>query len=458
MVATAAFKLRVIENFSQNDLLVSVKNYVEIIKHIAGDRWCGTPIPMVIKACRDDISKEFARLEGDWLYEEAFDNEDALLEENKSIGSSDLKKLIMEAKKRQKSLFEVIDKIDRDKEDAKKIGRPSTYYAVLLMDGDNMGRWLSGESAPNIDDVLHPTVKNNLIEDNHWQSLLKQKRPLNPSLHLATSKALRDFSLKVAREIVEKDHLGKLVYAGGDDVLAFVNLRDLADVMRKLRAYFSGSLISNRETNKVDIDFGEGGTGFVPVDGDGDPININSQKPIKGFILSMGTNATASMGVVIAHHSSNLSQVLDEVRKCEKEAKKLKEKNAFCIALDKRSGGTEYVKARWYYSLGSKSIFESIPLLQQWADSFYNDYISPRFVYSFRTETKGLEELPEEGIKLELIRIATRHRDKKRGNLNENNLNDLLEGLVILHRNGHSLEEIGAFLSLCAFLGREENR
>ena len=89
--------------------------------------------------------------------------------------------------------------------------------------------------------LLHPIVRNSL-DRQEWDELLNMQRPLNPSLHLVTSKALRDFSLHVAREIVEKDHLGKLVYAGGDDVLAFVNLRDLPEVMRKLRAYFSGSL------------------------------------------------------------------------------------------------------------------------------------------------------------------------------------------------------------------------
>ena len=44
------------------------------------------------------------------------------------------------------------------------------------------------------------------------------------------------------RRIVEEEHLGKLVYAGGDDVLAFVNLKDLFGVMRKLRASFSGQI------------------------------------------------------------------------------------------------------------------------------------------------------------------------------------------------------------------------
>lgn len=242
MVATSAFKLRVIENINTNHLSFKVQNYVESVKNIAGDRWSGIPMPMVIRACRDQVSKDFARLEGDWLYKEAFDNKDALWEEKKNRLSEDLfKELLKTAKNKHKELFAAIKEFDKNKEKDKQIGSPSTYYAVLLMDGDNMGKWLSGELAPTIREILHLNVRNTLDNDADWQALLEQKRPLNPSLHLATSKALRDFSLHVAREIVEKDHLGKLVYAGGDDVLAFVSLRDLPEVMRKLRAYFSGS-------------------------------------------------------------------------------------------------------------------------------------------------------------------------------------------------------------------------
>ena len=356
-----------------------------------------------------------------------------------------------------KELFEFIKDFDKGKDKNKKIGSPSTYYAVLLMDGDNMGIWLSGGMAPKIEDILHPDVINNLNKQ-EWIECLNMHRPLNPSLHLATSRALRDFSLHVAREVVEKDHLGKLVYAGGDDVLAFVCLRDLPELMRKLRAYFSGSLtkISN---DTVEIDF-QGGSGFIPVDRDGEPINIESRRPISGFKLSMGPKATASMGVVIAHHSSNLSQVLEEVRYCEKEAKKLEDKNAFCISLAKRAGEKSYITTKWYYDDQSaqKRVLETIPLLRKWIDAFYHDYISPQMVYTVLGETGGLEGLPSEAIEFELLRIADRHRNKTSAEFNRDQMIELVSGLVKLYNVGLSLERIGIFLSVAAFLGREGNR
>jgi CRISPR-associated protein Cmr2 len=492
MVATSAFKLRVIENINTNHLSVKVQNYVESVKNIAGERWSGIPMPMVIHACRDQVSKDFARLEGDWLYKEAFDDKKALWEENRKRLQDDentFNQMLNNAREKQRNLFSAIKDFDKGKDKDKQIDTASKYYAVLLMDGDDMGKWLSGEIAPTIEKILHPTVRNTLDTDSGWSELLKQKRPLNPSLHLATSKALRDFSLHVAREIVERDHLGKLVYAGGDDVLAFVNLRDVSKVMEKLRAYFSGNLKVDEETNKVAIDFKDG-SGFIPIDDDGVPLNLgNNEKKIKGFRLSMGTNATASMGVVIAHHNSNLSQVLDDVRQCEKEAKKktgfplkdcgndgkTNEKNAFCIALAKRSGGTEHINAKWYYrdiphfgKGGQGGIVETIPLLRQWADAFYNDYLSPKIIYTFRTETIGLEnldekdakkKLPAEAIRLELLRIAKRQWNKKKEKeFNEQAVKDLVDGIMNLHAGGLSLDDISKFLSVAAFLGREGNR
>jgi len=465
MIATASFKEKIIKNLGNPELYTRVNEFINHLGELfKGNevRMNGESLRMVYGMCLNEktvsinireLACKLASLEGDWLYEDSF--RDSLKDElltnfsENALGNA------------RKSLHNLINA-------AKKLGidPPSKYYAVLLMDGDNMGKWLSGEIAPTIGEILHPTVRNTLLDnDSGWSELLKQQRPLNPSLHLATSKALRDFSLHVAREIVEKDHLGKLVYAGGDDVLAFVNLRDLSKVMAKLRAYFSGSLKVNKETNKVSIDF-QNGSGFVPIDDEGYPINVDKhEKHINGFRLSMGTNATASMGVVIAHHNSNLSQVLDKVRRCEKEAKKLDGKNAFCIALAKRAGGTVDVSSKWFYENlphfekgGQGGIFETIPILRDWADAFYKDYMSPKIVYTFRTETIGLEGLPAQAVQHELLRIANRQRDKKAKDFDKKAMERLVEGIMNLHASGLSLDDISKFLSVTAFLGREGNR
>ena len=41
----------------------------------------------------------------------------------------------------------------------KELGPPPAYYAVLAMDGDNMGGWLRGENSPLVGEVLHPDLR-----------------------------------------------------------------------------------------------------------------------------------------------------------------------------------------------------------------------------------------------------------------------------------------------------------
>ena len=449
MVATASFRKNVIKSFGDPEIKTRVNEFVNHLQALFSgkeDRMNGAPLPMVRRMCDNEAAKQFAQIEGNWFFEDSFKES---LEEEVPDSSEDVRKAVVIS---LRNLLKAVKE--------QNIDLPSKYYAVIHMDGDDMGKWLSGENAPKINDILHPAVREGL--DNSWDEFKEMKRPLNPSLHLSMSKALRDFSLHVVREIVEYDHLGKLVYAGGDDVLALVNLRDLPEVMQKLRAYFSGSLMVVKD-EKVENDFKEG-SGFVPLDGDGYPVNVGSRKQVQGFLLSMGTKATASMGVVIAHHSANLSKVLDEVRDCEKKAKKVKNKNAFCIALAKRAGGTEHITAKWYYDLPllekeeKGEFFESIPLLCKWADTFYNDCISRRFVYTFRTEIDALEGLPEKAIRLELLRLTNRQRNKKAEEFNEEDMEELVNGIMNLHAGGMRLENIGKFLSAAEFLGREGNR
>ena len=455
MVATASYKLRVIQSMDSPSIRVAVNRLVDSVKNLVGnDNWSGVPVPMVRRACRDDEAHEFARLEGDWLYQDFLDNRKAIKEDtNNRLTPEAFEDLYCNAKECQNRFF--LSMRDFEAETGKYIGSPSRYYAIIHMDGDNMGKWLSGEYAPLFRDILHPIVRNSMSDN--FVKLTSMPRPLNPSLHLAASKALRDFSLHVTREIVEKDHIGKLVYAGGDDVLAFVNLKDLLDVMRKLRAYFSGSIKIDPDSRLVDIDHKDG-SGYIPVDGEGNPVDTGNNKQIKGLMLSMGTNATASMGVVIAHHSDNLSQLLEQVRNCERKAKEIAGKDAFCIALAKRAGGTEFMSVKWYTNEGTH---ETIPLLKTWVKLFAENLISPKVVYTIRKEGLGLEGLPLDAIKTEFLRITNRQRNKQAKEFTGTDLMNLVErtmNLVSGQSGGFKYSDLGAFLSVAAFLGREGNR
>ncbi len=103
--------------------------------------------------------------------------------------------------------------------------RLETYYALLMMDGDRMGAILSGDEQTAIPyrESFHPQVQKGFdghaARQTEIQRYGAQKRPVSPNRHLAVSAALNDFSQTVVRHVVEEEHLGRVIYAGGDDVL-----------------------------------------------------------------------------------------------------------------------------------------------------------------------------------------------------------------------------------------------
>jgi CRISPR-associated protein Cmr2 len=147
--------------------------------------------------------------------------------------------------------------------------RPSTYYAILVMDGDQMGRRVSQCESRDA--------------------------------HEALSHALTQFAERAMR-IVEVDFAGRVVYAGGDDLLALLPLDDAVPAAFAVRREFMAD------------------------------------------DLKLGT--TISAGMAIAHHQAPLSMALREARRAEQKAKR-DGRDALCVAALKRSGEHVWLSARW---------------------------------------------------------------------------------------------------------------
>ncbi len=124
--------------------------------------------------------------------------------------------------------------------------KPEAYYALIMLDGDNMGAWLSGgEKAYSLayQDTWHPQIRNAIagkFQQENLKSYAEAKRPVSPARHIAISSALNSFALHLAPYIVETVCKGKLIYAGGDDVLAMVSVDDLLPALALLRLAYSG--------------------------------------------------------------------------------------------------------------------------------------------------------------------------------------------------------------------------
>jgi len=91
--------------------------------------------------------------------------------------------------------------------------QPPRYYAVLALDGDSIGQWISGAKTGSVSEEFHQ----------------------------AFSAALADFGVKTAREIVEKHH-GELIYSGGDDVLAMLPADEAIECAVELRNAFAEAI------------------------------------------------------------------------------------------------------------------------------------------------------------------------------------------------------------------------
>lgn len=328
--------------------------------------------------------------------------------------------------------------------------RLETYYALIMMDGDKMGAILSGDEATGTTipyrDSFHSQVQKGF--DGHAQKHMlihqygQQKRAISPNRHLAVSGALNDFSQIVVRHVVEEEHLGRVIYAGGDDVLAMLPVADMLSTMQSLRLSYSGTpLRSSGEDVGEDIDWNKAraerktlrcGKGFALLNG--------------RLMRMMGKHATASCGAVVAHHQAPLSAVLRELRAAEKRAKNEGGRDAFSITIIKRSGGALRVTEKWG---------EPLRLLDDLIDYLRDDDNSRRAVYH---TLEWLHDLPDPQTAGDMLQaLLTYQLDRQSSGQSRYKAPDLAARLTRLaQKQKHGgLTWLENFLTVAEFLARE---
>lgn len=156
-------------------------------------------------------------------------------------------------------------------------GEPGKYAVVLVGDGDKIGDALNQMSSP---------------ED-----------------HRKFAHRLSLFAKNIRKEIEQQG--GSLVYAGGDDVMAYVPLDHCIECADMIRIQFRESMTSLFQ--ELDID-------SIP---------------------------TFSIGMTIVHHSEPLNNALNLARKAEQTAKEEGGRNALAIIQNKRSGNERTAYGSW---------------------------------------------------------------------------------------------------------------
>jgi len=334
--------------------------------------WKDLPILANIIAATEEtdveILKEFFSYDGEWLFEESWEEG-------------------------------VPKKLEEFLQKAKEAGikTPSRFYAILLMDGDNMGKLLSGEGIKTTwQDIFHSDIPDQIktfAKQAGWDKLINKGRLMGPALHSTISKALTDFSTVIVPWVIEKKFRGKVVYAGGDDLLALLPVADALKAAERLRNLYASTFVKfNEKTGPERVENGR----------------LNLSKDEKLFLL-LGGASTLSASIIFAHHKIPLRPLIKEAHRLLNEiAKEKVGRNAFVVSVWKRAGEILQFKSKWVEAeVNYGQVIEEI------SEMLSDKTLASRLIYTLREEQKIMKNLCYEEKKRVIASYITKSREEK---------------------------------------------
>ncbi len=195
---------------------------------------------------------------------------------------------------------------------------PTDWYVLAAGDGDDMGEWLKGVKLKAYKTYV-PEGYPEPEARNKWEGVeafLQGKKRMGPATHAALSRALLDFSNQLVPYLTEQRYAGRLIYSGGDDVLAYTNLWEWDSWLWDICQCFKGAEDREHQEFKNEGDYWQWNKGEMPKDSEGHP--MLASRPL----FTMGGKASISFGMVIAHHSVPLAIALENLWAAEKDGAK----------------------------------------------------------------------------------------------------------------------------------------
>lgn len=232
-----------------------------------------------LRVNRDSVLDRFLKLDGDWLYPETLTVreietylDEKLRGERRDSVLAALNQAAAKLRKLRERMAELLQSRlaqSGGQPSPVNLAPPSDYYAVVAMDGDSMG---------------------DVVGDFR-----------DASKHRSFSAKLVDFARRVVRPTAEQRTPGRVIYAGGDDLLLMVPLPYLVYVMWRIEDEFGASDLQT----------------------------------------------TISAGAAIVHRTHPLQDAVQNAREAEAEAKRIAGKDAFSIRLLRRSGEPKSGRSKW---------------------------------------------------------------------------------------------------------------
>jgi CRISPR-associated protein Cmr2 len=330
-IASAPFRDQVLKRLDDEDVLASVRNLARaaqaVIRQTQGGDVRETRIAGLLSPLPDP-QDWFASTAGPWVYLERW-QADSLARESK-VDPASIRADVEAGRRAAARLHTVMRERYREPE-------PAAYLAVIVQDVDNMGRFLGGLA----------------------RSINQKKLTVSAPEHRRVSGLLQGVAGN-QRDLLGADRiLGVPVYAGGDDLLAFVPARNALEAVKQCHKAIPPDL------------------------------------------------PTASTAVMFFHYHAGLQGVLSRARDLLDEAKKrVDDKHALAVGYIRRSGVSEASIQQWTADGGQAADLFAVFA----ADAEHR--LSPRLLADLERDKEELAALSAahaDVFRAELARLVRRH-------------------------------------------------
>jgi CRISPR-associated protein Cmr2 len=208
---------------------------------------------------------------------------------------------------------------------------PADWYVLAAGDGDDMNGWLKGNRMKAYEEYMPTDLAKKVAQSQVPDELksafdefrTKVKKRMGPATYNGLSRALLDFSNQLVPYLTEQRYAGRLIYGGGDDVLAYTNLWEWDNWLWDIRQCFKGvkdpeedRIAAKKGQRALDEPYFKSVGDYWEWQGKTETVTL-PQRPL----FTLGQDATISFGVVIAHHSVPLAIALEALWKAEEGAK-----------------------------------------------------------------------------------------------------------------------------------------
>ena len=295
-------------------------------------------VPALAKSQDDTLWEKLVsrilRYDGEWFFLETYERAMDVLGQS-IIGDRAKRDKLSLAREAVQRLLNTVQDLELTP------SRPSPYYALLMADGDQMGEQIRNAATHG------------------------------PEKHVAISEALAEFASREVYRLIEEKYAGRVMYTGGDDVLALLPLPNALAAAEDLRQAYSARMAG---------------------------------------LLEM---PTMSAGIAIAHHLSPLSQVLQAARQAEHAAKEEYGRSAITVAFLTRGGAPVMMASKWVFADSHSSVDLLLDIQQRFAAATdltqQEQGLSLGLAHTLLDEARFLgEEVPAEARLAEVERLLYR--------------------------------------------------